>query len=116
MNLIDATKRALSHGFDFKGRARRSEFWMFYLAITLAYPISLAVDIFVITGAVSSVPIFTLIVGLGTYLPFVACYVRRMHDVDRSGWWIFVPVASFYFLFIEGTRGDNRFGPDSKSD
>jgi uncharacterized membrane protein YhaH (DUF805 family) len=116
VNLIEATKHALLHGFDFKGRARRSEFWMFYLANTLAYPLAIVVDILTVIGTVSSVPIFTLIVGLGTFLPFVACNVRRMHDVDRSGWWIFVPVAGFYFLFVEGTRGNNRFGPDPKSD
>jgi uncharacterized membrane protein YhaH (DUF805 family) len=116
VNLIEATKRSLSHGFDFKGRARRSEFWMFYLATALAYPIAIIVDFFTFIGTISSVPIFMLIVGLGTFLPFVACNVRRMHDVDRSGWWIFVPVAGVFFIFIEGTRGDNRFGPDSKSD
>ncbi len=48
-------------------------------------------------------------------IPMIACQIRRMHDQDRSGWWILVPIAGFIFLFIEGTKGDNRFGPDPKA-
>ena len=51
---------------------------------------------------------------LGTIIPAIAVSVRRMHDQDRSGWWILVPIANIIFLFIDGTRGPNRFGPDPK--
>ena len=37
-----------------------------------------------------------------------------MHDQDRSGWWILFPVVNLVFLFIDGTKGPNRFGPDPK--
>jgi hypothetical protein len=36
----------------------------------------------------------------------------RIHDTDRSGWWIIVPIVNLIFLIGEGTKGDNKFGPD----
>jgi hypothetical protein len=51
---------------------------------------------------------------LGTIIPAIAVAVRRMHDQDRSGWWILCPIANIIFLFIDGTPGTNRFGPDPK--
>ena len=57
------------------------------------------------------------------FIPSVAVVIRRFHDQDKSGWWwwiIFVPVLGFIvflvFMFLEGTKGDNRFGPDPKED
>ena len=56
---------------------------------------------------------------LATLLPLVAAAVRRLHDTDRSGWWILISllplvgqVIFFVFLVTGGTRGPNRFGPD----
>ena len=46
--------------------------------------------------------------------PALAVSIRRMHDQDRSGWWILCPIANIIFLFIDGTPGPNRFGPDPK--
>ena len=51
---------------------------------------------------------------LGTIIPALAVSIRRMHDQDRSGWWILCPIANIIFLFIDGTPGPNRFGPDPK--
>jgi uncharacterized membrane protein YhaH (DUF805 family) len=51
---------------------------------------------------------------LGTIIPALAVAIRRMHDQDRSGWWILCPIANIVFLFIDGTPGPNRFGPDPK--
>ena len=55
-------------------------------------------------------------------LPLIALSIRRLHDTDRSGWWFlinFVPLIGglvfFVFTLLEGTRGDNRFGPDPKA-
>ena len=55
-----------------------------------------------------------LLFWLGTIIPAIAVSVRRMHDQDRSGWWILCPIANIIFLFIDGTPGSNRFGPDPK--
>ncbi len=59
--------------------------------------------------------------SLFLFIPALAVTIRRLHDTDRSGWWIFismVPLIGFIVLLVfwlsEGTRGPNRFGPDPK--
>lgn len=49
---------------------------------------------------------------LATIVPGTAVFVRRLHDTDRNGWWVLVPGISFYFACLEGTRADNRYGPN----
>lgn len=111
---------------DFSGRSRRKEFWMFYLFVMIVYVVLVSIaamgapTVDPMTGEVSGGGLATIAGGLltlfwlGTFLPLLACQIRRMHDQDRSGWWILVPVANLIFLFIEGTKGPNRFGPDPK--
>lgn len=94
---------------DFSGRARRKEFWMFYLLFIVAVGVSSAI------GSQIGFQWLGNIVMLGLLIPLIACEVRRMHDTDHSGWWILVPIANIIFLFIEGTKGANRFGEDPKA-
>ena len=51
------------------------------------------------------------IYSLAVFIPSIAAGVRRMHDVDRSGWWIIVPIVNLVFAVTKGTEGENRFGP-----
>jgi len=53
---------------------------------------------------------------LGVLVPSIAVAIRRMHDQDKSGWWILFPIVNIVFLFLEGTKGPNRFGPDPKDE
>jgi len=112
---------------DFSGRSQRKEFWMFYLLVVIVYVVAAilmsmgAPTVDPVTGAVSGggamATLGSAILGifwLGTIVPYIAVAVRRMHDQDRSGWWILVPIANLIFLFIDGTPGPNRFGPDPK--
>lgn len=114
----------------FKGRALRSEYWWWTLAIILIATAAQIVDIsFLATqvhmmrgpGAFSvehNGPLST-IVTLATIIPNLAVTVRRLHDSDMSGWWffiVFVPLLGMlfflYLLIRRGTDGPNRFGPD----
>ena len=59
---------------------------------------------------------------LGLLVPSVAVTVRRLHDIDRTGWWtllMLVPVIGWIVLIVfnatEGTGSDNRYGPDPKA-
>ena len=112
---------------DFSGRSRRKEYWMFYLLVVIVYVVLTVItslgapSIDPVTGAVSEGGVMatvglglTALFWLGTLIPAIAVSVRRMHDQDRSGWWILVPIANLIFLFIDGTPGPNRFGPDPK--
>jgi uncharacterized membrane protein YhaH (DUF805 family) len=62
------------------------------------------------------------IYSLATLIPALAVNVRRLHDTDRSGWWLFIQlvpilgtIVLLVFLATDGTKGDNRFGPDPKA-
>ena len=110
--------QAISSGFrkyvEFSGRATRSEYWYWTLFTSLGYLIALIVDAFT-TGF-----LVYLLFALATFLPSMAVTIRRLHDVDRSGWWIhlsLVPIIGAIVLLIwyvsEGTPGENRFGEGS---
>jgi len=120
MSPIDWAMRPLKKYTDFSGRAPRAEYWWFYLLTVVAYLIALILDSLIGTGAAfASTGIIMLLVILGLLIPALAAGVRRLHDTDRSGWWLliaFIPLVGaivlLVFFVFEGTKGDNRFGPD----
>jgi uncharacterized membrane protein YhaH (DUF805 family) len=95
----------------FKGRARRSEYWWFTLFYSIFIYGLLCIDVAVLyTGAILS-NIFTF----SLLLPALGVGVRRMHDVNKSGWFILVPIYNLVLACTEGTSGPNRFGDDPKT-
>ena len=94
----------------FQGRARRKEYWLFLLVSTL---ISLAIA--VVEALAGDSQILINIYNWGLLLPTIAVGVRRLHDSDRSGWWLLLPIVNLIFLIQDGTPGDNRFGPNPKA-
>jgi len=102
----------------FSGRARRMEFWMFFLCNILVC-ILLSILSFV---AVKIGIILSLIYGIGIIIPGLAVTVRRLHDIGKGGGWIFismVPVIGgiwyLILMFTAGEKSENRFGPDPKA-
>jgi uncharacterized membrane protein YhaH (DUF805 family) len=94
----------------FTGRARRKEYWMFTLFnVIIGIGISLAETLLGGSGMIVN------IYYLAVMLPSFAVGVRRMHDTDHRGWWLLLPIVNLFFAVTEGTRGDNRFGPDPVS-
>jgi uncharacterized membrane protein YhaH (DUF805 family) len=100
----------------FSGRAGRREYWMFFLVYILIY-FGLAILTAILpTMLAKLLGLVTLVFAVGLLIPSIAVGVRRLHDSDRSGWWmllLFVPLAGLYVLYlliIEGTNGSNRFG------
>jgi len=94
----------------FSGRARRKEYWMFSLingAITFVLAFVLAV---INPDAVGLAYVYVF----ATIIPEYAVTVRRIHDTNHSGWWVFVPIINLLFPFVDGTPGYNQFGPDPK--
>ena len=119
MSPIDWAKRPLQKYADFSGRAPRAEYWWFYLMVIIGYFVASILDSLVGTGGMmGSFGVLTMIVMLGLFLPSIAAGVRRLHDTDRSGWWLLIAIIPLiglvliYFLVLEGTKGDNRFGAD----
>ena len=92
----------------FNGRARRSEYWYFALFSTL---ISIAL---MLVGATLQIPILDSIYSLAVLIPSIGVGVRRMHDVNKSGWFILIPIYNLILACTEGTKGHNDYGNDPK--
>lgn len=110
--------QALQKYATFSGRARRSEYWYFFLMYLLIFVLLAIVD--GITGsfsAKSGVGLLSGVFALAMLLPSLAVGVRRLHDIGRSGWWLliaFVPLIGGIVLLLfavkVGTPGDNEYG------
>jgi uncharacterized membrane protein YhaH (DUF805 family) len=118
MNFTDAIKSGFNNYVGFTGRARRSEYWYWTLFVVI---VSFVVGF---VGGVNSdlSNIITAIVSLALFLPGLAMSVRRLHDTDRSGWFVLlalIPLVGFIILLVfyvqEGTPGDNKFGANPKA-
>ena len=103
---------------DFSGRARRSEYW-YFLLFSLIICIGLAlIDRLLNFSAGILSSIFVLV----TLIPSIAVGVRRLHDTDRSGWWMLiclVPLIGGIVLLVfcvqDSQTGSNRFGENPKA-
>jgi uncharacterized membrane protein YhaH (DUF805 family) len=122
MTPIDWAMRPLKKYADFSGRAPRAEYWWFYLLTVVAYIVAMILDSIVGAGGAGGFGLLSIVVMLGLLLPSLAAGVRRLHDTDRSGWWLLIAlvplvgaIVLLVFWVLEGTRGDNRFGPDPYS-
>jgi uncharacterized membrane protein YhaH (DUF805 family) len=96
----------------FSGRARRKEYWMFLL-VNFILGIVLGI-VQGVSGVDLSIPV--VIYELAILVPSMAVAIRRMHDTDHSGWWVFVPIVNIVLTVREGQRGRNRFGADPKAE
>lgn len=104
--------KALKNYAGFSGRARRKEFWMFTL-----FQLIIIYGLTILAGILEMSLLATIgsIYALGTLVPWIAVTVRRMHDVDKDWWYMFIPIYNLILEFTEGTKGDNQYGPDPKA-
>lgn len=118
--------------FDFSGRSRRKEYWMFTLfnvlvviAINIAFGTRDYENIAGYVGFESMLSttggMLTALFRLFSLIPGLAVAVRRLHDQDRSGWLLLlllIPLLGWFALLVlmclDGTKGDNSYGPDPK--
>ncbi|UWQ19156.1 DUF805 domain-containing protein [Jannaschia sp. M317] len=117
MTFADAVRRCLTTGYaNFNGRAGRPEFWWFAL---FGFGANLAVQLIdaILFGS-DGIGLFEGLFTLAILVPSLAVGARRLHDIDRSGWWqaiLLVPLIGIlvmiYFWAQRGIEGPNRFGP-----
>lgn len=128
--MIEWYKKVVFENYaNFTGRARRSEYW--YFRLTTAVIFLLFVILGVIVYAISDNGPLAIGIGYGlfilyalaTLVPSLGVSIRRMHDIGKSGWTIFVGIIPFIgpiwvlvLLFTEGDRGANLYGPDPKNE
>ena len=117
MNFIEAISAGFRNYVNFKTRSARSEYWFWILFVILVVIATSLVDLAIAPGG--SIQPLTTIAQLALFLPGLSVSVRRLHDVDRSGWWILIgliPLIGAILLLVwfcsRGTIGPNRFGPD----
>jgi uncharacterized membrane protein YhaH (DUF805 family) len=104
----------------FSGRARRREYWMFTLFSLLFSFAAFAID-YLLGFAKDGNGLISSVYSLAILVPSLAVGVRRLHDVNKSGWFtliLFVPLVGIIWLLVldctEGTDGPNQYGPDPK--
>jgi uncharacterized membrane protein YhaH (DUF805 family) len=116
MNFTQAISSGFQNYVGFSARAARSEYWFWTLFTVLVSIAATLIDLALFRSFDFS-PLST-IVSLGLLLPSLAVGVRRLHDLDRTGWWlllIITVIGSILLLVwfcMRGTAGPNRFGPD----
>ena len=113
MFLAEAIESGFSNYVNFSGRAVRSEYWYWVLFVILAEIVTAIIDY-----GILGYQITTSLFGLAVFLPGLAVSIRRLHDMDRTAWWLlitFTGIGSILLIIwfcFRGTQGPNRFGPD----
>ena len=114
MNLFEAVKTCWIKYAIFSGRASRSEYWFFLLFLFLLNFVTAIIDV-AVYPYVEWTPISTL-VSLLTFIPSISVAARRLHDVDRSGWWqlLWITIVGIipllYWFIKKSNTGDNKYG------
>ena len=111
MTFSESVSTCLKKYFVFEGRASRSEYWWFQLIVSPSYYIS--------TYIKNELAYLFLGITLFTLIPAISAGVRRLHDTNRSGFFLLISFIPFigglillFFFITEGTKGKNKFGPD----
>ena len=120
----EAIKRGFQQYFDFRSRSTRAEFWWWALFVLVTDLILILVDMRMGTyNAMTSNGLLSGLFGLGTLIPSLALGARRLHDINRSGWWqlmwvgilLIVPVLVLIGWAIKRSdEGTNKHGPDPR--
>lgn len=111
---------------NFKGRARRKEYWIFQLINIIFLLFLYILDLKLNTGTIINnryIGFFSFIYEIFILLPTLSVTVRRLHDIGRSGSWIFIsfiPIVGVIWLIIlmcvEGSVFDNEYGSNPKDE
>lgn len=125
MNFTTAVKTVVSKYARFEGRASRSEYWYWVLALVITSIVLSMIEGAIIAPSIGFEPFdpqvgqpLQLLMLLVVFLPSLAVSVRRLHDGGRSGWWIFIQLVPFigslillWWYIRPGDESDNNFGP-----
>jgi uncharacterized membrane protein YhaH (DUF805 family) len=120
--LISYWKKVVLENYaNFTGRARRAEFWWYFLASFLINVVLNILDAILGLGMGGGIGVLSGIYGLAVLVPGLAVGVRRLHDTDKSGWWLLIgliPIVGIIVLIVfwaaEGPPGTNQYGTNPK--
>lgn len=121
----------LKRYFDFSGRSRRLEYWLFTVFVwavliaefIIGQQVTGVLGVEGRKGEPADVVLLIIVVTwLGLFIPWLAALIRRLHDSDRSGLWLLIYFLPFgglvllVFLFLDGTEGSNSYGENPKDE
>jgi uncharacterized membrane protein YhaH (DUF805 family) len=106
----------------FSGRSRRMEYWYFVLFNIIVGIVLAGIDALLGTfSSASNIGLLSGIYSLAVLIPSLAVTVRRLHDIDRTGWWILIGlvpliggIVLLVFALLDSTPGSNQYGPNPK--
>ena len=110
---------------EFSGRSRRMEYWIFTLYNVVIFLVLYLAGVgfaLVKQPEMGAFMYFAYVAyALAALVPSLACTVRRLHDTGKSGWWVLIAlvpivgaIALLVMMVLEGTPGNNQYGPDPK--
>ncbi len=106
----------------FSGRARRKEYWFFFLFNILIAFVLGVIDGLIGTFTETGVGILGTLYSLAVFIPGIAVSVRRLHDTNRSAWWLLIAlipligaIVLFIFMILDSTPGANQYGSNPKA-
>jgi uncharacterized membrane protein YhaH (DUF805 family) len=114
--------KVLKQYADFSGRARRKEYWMFALFNVIFIITAMILDN-VLGLTIGELPygVFYFLYSLAVLIPGLAVYVRRLHDIGKSGWMILIalipligPIWLLVLTLTDSNHGENQYGPNPK--
>ncbi len=108
--------KVMSNYFNLNGRARRTEYWMYFL-VYLGIVIAAGV-----LDALIGLSLIGALVALAHLIPSITVGVRRLHDIGRSGWWLLIAlipligwIIALYWAVKDGDPQDNAYGSNPKA-
>ena len=120
MDFQTSIKTCFSKYADFSGRALRSEFWWFVLFSILGGIVTTIIDVMILGYSIESYGPVNIIFSVVLILPGIAVTARRLHDINKSGWWQLIELTIIGILLIlvwnitEGEKKKNIYGPPIK--
>jgi uncharacterized membrane protein YhaH (DUF805 family) len=117
MTFSEAVKSGFDHYTKFEGRAGRPPFWWWFL-----FGVLVAIAANIIDAILGTWGVVNGLAALALLLPNISVSIRRLHDTNRTGWWILIgliPIIGFIVLLVfylsEGDAGENKYGPSPGS-
>jgi uncharacterized membrane protein YhaH (DUF805 family) len=122
MNFTEAIASGFSNYVNFSDRSPRSAYWYWTLFAVLVSIVASFIDALLFSnlqlGADVQLSPLNTLTSLVLLLPGLAVSVRRLHDLDRTGWWLLIlltiigAILLIVWFCMKGTEGGNRYGPD----
>ncbi|MGE6246111.1 DUF805 domain-containing protein [Psychrobacter proteolyticus] len=116
--IIDWFKKGMRNYTNFSGRARRKEYWYFFLVQMGVMIVAMLLDALIFS---SETGLFYIVAALGLFLPGLAVTIRRLHDTSRSGWWFLIGIVPLIgsiillvFLASDTKPETNKWGLPAK--